>query len=447
MPRRQRAQRETRSVFEPIYYDFTSSSGIRSRASFVSAGYTQITNSYRTAGSIHDIDPSNRQEYNTFLANNGYRGKRHDTGHPFDSEKQSLILSHPNVTLYGNGKVYFRGPLFPSTGVGTYTPVPSFDHVSAGSQLIAKAIPTSPVGNAAVSLGELILPGGIPKAYTRELLEAELKVMKDLSRRSQVKSALSKAGDFHLNAAFGYAPIVSDIVNTVNVIKQGQRIIGQLERDSGRLVRRSRSLPSRIDQSGPITIGSPGLMRIGYSVNADTASLYRNQSESVGVLTSESSIHQDIWFKGGFQYVFEKPKSFDQGLEHIFQSIDKLTGVALTPERIYQLTPWSWFVDWNSSLGNVISNAQRFSEDGLIMRYGYVMRKTVTNQIYTLKGIRFKTLNPGPISVTRQIIRKERFRGDPFGFSINPSAYNSRQWGILSALAMTGGTGFTLRGR
>lgn len=445
MVRRIRARSESRSTFAPLQYRFTSSSGVTTVASFVSSGYSQITNSYRTESGLTDIAPSNRQEYNTFLAENGYKSK-YDNGHPFDTEKRSLILSHPSVTLHGSGRVLYQGPLYPLTGVGSYTPVPAFDLADASSRLVNKAIPTNPLNSAAVSLGELILPGGIPKAYTRELLEAEFKAA-TRSRGSQIKSGINSAGDFYLNAAFGYAPIVSDFVSTVNTIREGSRRIGQLERDSGRLVRRRRSLPSIVTQSGPTNVGTPGLMRIGYNVNADTASLYPSQALSTGVLTSESTTHQDIWFSGGFEYKFDKGENFSSQMSHIFDSIDKLTGISVTPERIYQLTPWTWLVDWNASLGTVISNAQRFSEDGLVMRYGYVMRKTVTNNIFTLKGIRFKSLDPGPISVTRQIVRKERFRGDPFGFSTNPSAYTSRQWAVLTSLGMTQGTGFTLRGR
>lgn len=441
----QRPNLEARSVLEPLRMTFRSSAGVKTVQTIASHGFTQVTDSYRTAIGLSDIDPSNRQEYNTFLANNGYRNK-FDTGHPFSTEKRTISYSHPSYYGSGTGQVFFSGPLVPNHGLGDYLPVPAFDHGAAGSQLIKKAIPTTPMGTAAVSLGEFLLPGGIPKAYTKAALEAQLKKSAK-SKKSQILSGAHAAGDAYLNYVFGYAPIVSDIANAVRTVREGNKFIEQLRRDSGRLVRRQRSLPSISTQSGPTAIASgTGLMSLLYNSSADRASLYPDSASSRGTLTMEESSYQEIYFHGGFQFYFETPKSYDESVANIMAAADKLTGAPLTAERIYQLTPWSWFVDWNSSMGDVISNAQRFTEDGLVMRYGYVMRKTVTNRIYTLTGVKFKNSNPGPISVTKQIIRKERFRGNPFGFGATTS-YTSRQWAVLASLGMTGGTGTTVRGR
>jgi hypothetical protein len=50
---------------------------------------------------------------------------------------------------------------------------------------------------------------------------------------------------------------------------------------------------------------------------------------------------------------------------------DKLLGVRLTPEVLWNLTPWSWGVDWFSNTGDIIHNFSTMGHDGLVLKYGY----------------------------------------------------------------------------
>jgi hypothetical protein len=340
---------------------------------------------------------------------------------------------------------------------GTYIPIPPFASDVYGAQLVRQAIPTSPLNNAAVTLGEFIQPGGIPKAYTKQILSSPglIKPIIPFGSKKGYKKYLAdlklgakRSGDFALNYQFGYAPIASDVVGAVGAINMGAKYIEQLKRDSGKTVRRQRHAATVATYNDPVHMaGSVSLTSLGHNISADRASLYRSSADAVGSVSMTESTSQKIWFSGGFRFHFETPMSYDKGLESVLKQVDKLSGLGLTAERLYQLTPFTWLVDWNCSLGDVISNAQRFSEDGLIMLYGYVMRTSVTIRTYTLSGIKFRQFDPGPITTTYRSVRKERFRGDPFGFGSNPQTYNSRQWGLLSAVGMTQGTGTTIRGR
>jgi hypothetical protein len=447
---RVRPQNESRSGSYPSRGVFRSNNGTQTAVdiSFGQDSYSQVTQSFRTAGGQNEdrIFTPDRSSYYAYLAE--HVDRKYDTGHSFFTERKEVLHSHKNVTVRGTGQVRWTGPLvmnyIPSE---TQIPVPSWNPDTVGAQLIRRAIPTNPLNNVATTLGELIQPGGLPRAYTKEILNSTFK-LGDKTRNiaTQVKTGVREAAGGALNVQFGYLPLVSDLQGAAGAIKYGAEYIRQLERDSGKLIRRQRSAQPIATYASAQKASGVSLAALGYSANADRASLYRSQAESVGNVSVEETTSQQMWFSGGFEYVFKNAESTDNAIEYLLSRVDKLAGVSLTPDRLYQLTPFSWLVDWNSTLGDVIANAQRFSEDGLIMRYGYVMRKTVTIRTYTLSGIRFKQFDPGNITTTYRTVRKERERGNPFGMG-STAGYNARQWGLLSEVGMTQGTGTTLRRR
>jgi hypothetical protein len=117
---------------------------------------------------------------------------------------------------------------------------------------------------------------------------------------------------------------------------------------------------------------------------------------------------------------------------------DKLFGISLTPEVLWNLAPWSWAVDWFSNTGDVISNLSDWASDGLVLQYGYMMEHTVSSYTYSMSptGI-YRGVPAPPVSfVTETKIRR---RASPFGFGINLSALSARQNAILVALGLSRG--------
>jgi hypothetical protein len=58
-------------------------------------------------------------------------------------------------------------------------------------------------------------------------------------------------------------------------------------------------------------------------------------------------------------------------------------GFQPTPSLIYNLTPWTWLIDYFTNLGDLYDNLSRGVEDRLIAEYFYLMhertRKSVTD--------------------------------------------------------------------
>jgi len=111
----------------------------------------------------------------------------------------------------------------------------------------------------------------------------------------------------------------------------------------------------------------------------------------------------------------------------------------ITPETLWDLTPWSWAVDWFSSFGDVLHNVGDWAKDGLVMKYGYVMEHSSVTDAYTWAGPSgfISRVNPTPLTVVSET--KQRRKATPFGFGLTWSAFTKRQAAILVALGITKG--------
>jgi hypothetical protein len=104
------------------------------------------------------------------------------------------------------------------------------------------------------------------------------------------------------------------------------------------------------------------------------------------------------------------------------------------------LTPWSWMIDWFIDVQSAIMTGGLLQSDHLKMRWAYLMRETRIETSSTMDATGLFYSGPqGPVSASAHYVRKERVRGTPFGFGINPAALTAQQWAILAALAISKG--------
>jgi hypothetical protein len=162
------------------------------------------------------------------------------------------------------------------------------------------------------------------------------------------------------------------------------------------------------------------------------------------------------WFEGVFTYAL--PSSTDSWRKALgFGSdADRLFGLALTPDILWELTPWSWAVDWFSNAGQVINNVTNFGLAGLVMRYGYIMEESIERVVaegrlpdyvsakFSSKPngseptwILSKGASPGTYRIGTESVRKVRSPASPFGFSIGWQDLSPTQLAITAALGIT----------
>jgi hypothetical protein len=295
------------------------------------------------------------------------------------------------------------------------TPVGEWSQL--GQRALLGAAPTAPQANAAVFLGELL--AGLP-----QMVGAALWRDKALNFRN--------AGGEYLNVQFGWLPFVSDIQKAAEALKKSTAILRQLERDNGRMVRRRFRFPTSLDSSESTFAGYNGPWE---TLGTNAVQSWVKDSQTTVI----SRTARDAWFAGAFSYAIPQDESLLGRLSEYEAKANVLLGTRVTPEVLWELAPWSWLVDWKAGIGRTISAATRFSEDGLVIRYAYLMVHTIKEMSFHHPGA--YTLGFGDrIPALHQLLRserKERFRATPYGFGLNTESFTDQQWSILTALGMT----------
>lgn len=281
-----------------------------------------------------------------------------------------------------------------------------------GATAISRCIPTAPASDAMVFLGET-LKEGLPKMVGAQLLKDKGKDFRSY-------------GSEYLNYQFGIAPVLSDLRSFADTARNANKILEQYERDSGRNIRRSYHFPTIESTESRIELGAvpPGA----------TNDILRTR----GVRETVTTVTRDVWFKGCFTYHLSLDSSKFGKMRKSAQELKRLYGIRADPSVVWNLTPWSWAADWAANAGDVMTNLSAFSQDGLVMRYGYIMEtRKVTVDTY-LRGC--EVYNGPDISYLHDrasVTTKIRHAASPFGFGLNPDTFTTRQWSILAALGIS----------
>jgi len=369
----------------------------------------------------------------------------YDGGGPFYTALEQYSGNYPNVRLevpsgVGGSNFVYSGPLiigFPSTK--EYT-----EHLG-GAFSKFRSEDTSdldPDGATAISLCSPVNPvSGLATGVSESYREGLPSLPGISSWRHRTDVARSAAGEY-LNAEFGWLPLVSEINDVVNAARFHRDILNQYHRDEGRNVRREFSFPvSRSSQEWTQSSLQPDLK--------DNGSEGRFRSASVLGRWRRTVIRQRItrrWFSGAFTY--GTPSSTDSWRRALgFGSdADKLFGIALSPDIVWELTPWSWAADWFSNAGDVINNITNFELAGQIMRYGYMMEESIDRVTTTYTLEKLPTANiPGNTaalknsvpSTEREVITKVRRPANPFGFGLTSADLSPTQLLIAAAVGIT----------
>lgn len=393
----------------------------------------QTTSSYRSGGDLEEDTlfrggtlGSSIQAIKTYDTE---RGTSWDNGHTFNTVKSELELSHPDVTLpqYRWGTYVdrrYRGPLHVVyDGSFSMPNVPSASDLNVwGTKAIQRVTPGNSPADAAQALIELRREG-LPQLFGAA----------SLRNRTQIARS---AGEEYLNAEFGWKPLVRDLVSTALAASTSEKILRDLVRGSGRHVRRRMSFPDQVSNTFITGTGSKCFVS-GGNYAGGWFSPVQNNRWSVHTRTVRK-----ISFSGAFTY-YVPPEILMAGIVGSIERANHLFGLDLTPDLLWNITPWSWLSDWFFNIGDIISNLDNFRTDGTVMRYGYVMSETeITKTIscHTTQNVKVTSGSvPTYVTTTLRTIRKQRARATPYGFGLNPSSFTGRQWAILGALGMTRG--------
>lgn len=390
-------------------------------------------NTKKWEGSQHteSLDHSNRWKA-ARKSRNAFKG---DIGGPFFTEKKYCLVNDNAYSLDGRPVGtetqvgIYSGPLTAIDPNGVYggfpTSIASPDVTleALGAKAISNTKPTNPVADMTTFLGETI-KDGIPK-----LLGASNGYWKGNTER-----ALKAGADDYLSLEFAWKPMIRDIRSIANAIHHADAVIRQYERDAGKLVRRRFAFPT--ESGTEITQVASGIAP--FMEGGVSGPFVDSTAPALGSVVRTRDWRRKRWFSGAFTYYLPSGYSQNDGVRELAHQAKITLGLELTPEVVWNLTPWSWAVDWFTNAGDVISNVSDILIDGLVVRYGYIMEHTVVHDRYTYVGsTRLKSRNTRPEDVTFVTETKKRLKATPYGFGLTWSSFTDRQLAILAALGIS----------
>jgi hypothetical protein len=272
-----------------------------------------------------------------------------------------------------------------------------------GSTAIAKSLPDVPDFSLARFIGEL--RAGLPKIPLKELRKSERKV--------------SALGSEYLNVQFGLLPTASDIAKLVHLAGNPE-LRRRVKHTVGQECRVRKTLANEVSVSKR-DLSSSEMYTLPQS--------FVRGSSGTETITDSTK----IWSSVSFQY-FQANR-----LLTLLDDLDEQLGnYGSIPKLIdfWNLTAWSWFIDWFSNFNHVMTNLSYLGRDGLTLQRGYIMctkeRRVEAYQACTTRD-NGTVYSKGVMTFSR----KYRVPASPFGFGFTWTDFDPFQTSILAALGIS----------
>lgn len=351
-----------------------------------------------------------------------------DSGGPFLNEKVTYIwpeLSKLDVPWKPDVQwltAHWKGRMLPAAPVAiqppTLPPIVVGDLDADGTKAIARVAPTNPNSSLLTALGE-VKRDGIPSVVGSTFLRDRAKHYRDL-------------GDEYLNVQFGWKPFVKDIRSFAKVVTDHDKMIQKFLDGAGRNLHRSYRFPE-VRETAAVDHGLQYPFP-GGGVGGEQP-FFTNRDPRAHYVTMDEK-YERRWFEGCFTYAVPLGDSQIDKLKRFSAEANNLLGVRMTPEILWNLAPWSWAVDWVGNIGDIMHNLSLFSQDGLVMRYGYMMQHLRYTRVHAMPESTFMGATPVCTAIAE---RKRRVQATPYGFGLSWLGFSTYQWSILAALGLTQG--------
>ena len=270
-----------------------------------------------------------------------------------------------------------------------------------GTHAINATIPTSPAFDLSVLIGELRAEG-VPSAIGVNTWAAQTKRAK-------------LAGEEYLNVEFGWLPLVRSIRDFSSAVNNGDKIFQKYLQEANHSIKKSYQFPATSNSKFQVMKFATNPAGVGPS---GTGSVYQ-------------STLQNKWFEADYVYHIPMGNGMSQTLQRQASYARKVLGVRLTPDVLWNLSPWSWAADWFGNTGDVLSNISNLGSDGLVMRHAYIM-------CHTIRTTEWRAPIRGIYS-TRIKVEESKIRipASPYGFGVAYNGLTPRQVAVIAALGIS----------
>lgn len=281
---------------------------------------------------------------------------------------------------------------------------------AAGTHGIAETLPSIPPVSVAQTLGEA--REGIPRVIGNELWK---------------HSKFSSLGGEYLNYVFGIAPLLADMSAYAKSSETTKEFNDLLRRNNGKAIRRGLTLGKSSDTT-----------RTTFSNGSVSPAPNGARNWTTGAKGLDTTVSNEMWFSA--RYRVDCPPVSDGFFHNLKEGLD---AYGVTPNAIttWQLTPWSWLLDWVVNFDDLFTNISFIGRKGVNLQYGYVMATTTVEKKWWFNGS-YKPTGPAssaPLSFewSQTTITKQRCKATPLGFGVTYNGLTSSQKGILAALGIS----------
>lgn len=235
------------------------------------------------------------------------------------------------------------------------------------------------------------------------------------------------AGDW-LNYQFGWLPFVSDLRRLFETARKLDQLVESIRRYNGKWIYRRRVIDSTEDSS--VVEGNPLQITIMPGIPYYFWKYYDDTSVPRCTWTKTTRTFQNVWAVGRFRYYIPDTGSWQWKQKAYLY----LLGALPQPSLLWELTPYSWLVDWFTNLGDIFANLDYEFYDNLAVKYLYLMRTKRFE--FEVKLLNHFYQEPLASTYLFHYEQKERRQASYFGFGLTEDDFSARQWSILAALGI-----------
>jgi hypothetical protein len=279
-----------------------------------------------------------------------------------------------------------------------------------------------------------LLRGDIPsilKNYRRALFDYQNKFR-----------SLNYAGSEYLNIQFGWQPLIAEYVNAIKVLMGLDRMVYAESNRRKRMwdgpsTSAVTDVGERTFNWTPIPIGTGEK----FCATTGTPDLAHPCSYT---MTTKSTVKEDYKFTARYSSLV-KPNARSNGFVEKAEETLRQLGLIEDPSLVWELTPWSWLVDWAANIGNSLVNAHNLSPLSGRHSVDYAYFTTQLTEVREEEIKVFIKRTSGWAYNDSVVIRpktyhstvsRTRSRATPFGFGTQLGSISASQFAILVALGL-----------
>ena len=375
-------------------------------------------------------------------------GPPYRTGGPLSVKKDYFLhgLTRRWDATLGTG-IYYHGRMWSKP----YIPaVPTATNLSGwGAIGWNRTYPLHPIYNLGVSIGEMKDLGGMVNQTIRgfnsirRFSSAYAKSFSSVGAfLRSAKTTSRNIGDSYLYGAFGLWPMLQDLIFLLQEQEKLNKKLRWLQRHNGKTIRRKIEL-----DKGGFSESIPRFITPAASLLPSLHTSFYGPKAFVGVnMPLTKTYDRRIWFVAKYRIWIPELVGWSPAKPPPGGLQLDLLGLAPDPAIIWKLFPWSWLLDWFTSVGAMISNIYLRAHSQVVAEYAYVM----ASENYTWRALSYCDVREGDLAViyrltnllcessTRYVLRN-RVVANPYGFGITFKSLSAYQWSILAALGLSRG--------